>query len=118
VFIWPKDRSKKFVKRVAAVGGQTIEIKGQLVTIDGQRVYDPHIVFASPLKGAYPPPDVGPLTVPPEHVYVLGDNRDRSYDSRFWGPVPLSDVRGKVVEVYFSRGDDGIRWNRAGIPID
>jgi signal peptidase I len=49
---------------------------------------------------------------------VLRDNRDRSYDSRYWGPVPVEDVKGKVVEINFSRGDGGIRWDRVGSKVE
>jgi signal peptidase I len=117
VFAWPKDRSKLFVKRVIAVSGQAVEIKGQRLYVDGRGIDESYAVFGS-LPTDDPRRDFGPYTVPPEHVFVLGDNRDQSYDSRFWGPLPLGDVKGKVVEVYFSRGEGGVRWKRLGAPVE
>ena len=59
--------------------------------------------------------DYGPYQVPAGHVFVLGDNRNQSYDSRFWGPVPLDDVLGRVDWIYWSSdGAWGVRWGRLG----
>jgi len=117
VFIWPKDRSKDFVKRVVAVGGETIEVRDQRVLVDGKPRDDPHATWVNRGQGLGDP--YGPYTVPPEHVFVLGDNRMQSYDSRFWGPVPLADVKGRVVEVYWSWGERGtVRWERVGRVVE
>src|SRR5215831_9032254 len=88
VFIWPKDRSKDFIKRVIAVEGQTVEVKNRQVLIDGKPMDDPHASYSAEHAGS-PGSTFGPFTVPPGTVFVMGDNRDQSYDSRFWGPVPL-----------------------------
>lgn len=129
VFIWPKDRSKDFIKRVIAVEGQTIEVRNNHVYIDGTPWDDPHARFhtdpdSQPRPrgraacGSLPPgsggADCGAYTVPPGHVFVLGDNRDRSYDSRFWGPVPIEDIKGLALIIYWSW--DGVfgRWGRIG----
>ncbi|MFN8542908.1 MAG: signal peptidase I [Candidatus Binatia bacterium] len=128
VFIWPKDRSKDFIKRVIAVEGQTIEVRNNQVYIDGQAWDDPHARFQSDPEtrsrlasrapcGSLPPgggADCATYTVPPGHVFVLGDNRDKSYDSRFWGPVPIEDIKGLALVIYWSW--DGVlgRWSRIG----
>ena len=134
VFIPPQDRSLDYIKRVVAVEGQTIEVHGHRVFIDGQPSDPGHIHLHGP-----PPPDdprfrvpcgslaggtsaanCGPFTVPPGHVFVMGDNREQSFDSRFWGPVPISDVKGKAVVIYWSwdGGDRWVRWERLGHLVD
>ena len=110
VFIYPRERDKDFIKRVVAVAGQTIEVHGTTVKIDGQPVEDPHAHYS---KRDHV--DSGPYTVPPGHVFVMGDNRDESYDGRFWGPVPLDDVKGLAMVIYWSwGGDQWVRWDRIG----
>jgi signal peptidase I len=114
VFVWPKDRSKDFIKRVMAVEGQTIEMRAKQVLVDGQPVDDPHATYTAGRGG--PSESYGPLTVPPGHVFVMGDNRDQSYDSRFWGPVAVDDIKGKALIIYWSWDgpDRWVRWERIG----
>jgi signal peptidase I len=131
VFIYPNDRDKDFIKRVAAVEGDTVQIINKKLHINGAPVPDPHAVFkeTGPLTAAIQKGDnFGPIRVPPEKIFVLGDNRDRSLDSRFWGFVPVEDVRGKAFIIYWSwdgqgdvswyRLDQKIRWNRLGHLIE
>jgi signal peptidase I len=122
VFIFPEDRSKDFIKRVVGVAGDTVEIRGKKVSINGKQVDDPHAHF----EGDDPQnvlaasrDDFGPTRVPENQLFVRGDNRDRSYDSRFWGFVNLSDVRGKAFLIYWSwdGGDRWVRWERLGSVI-
>ena len=117
VFIWPKDRSKDFIKRVIAAEGQTIEVKNRQVFIDGKPWDDPHAtwVMQRGLGGAAGD-NYGPYTVPADHVFVMGDNRDQSYDSRFWGPVPIADIKGEALVIYWSWDgpDRWVRWERLG----
>jgi signal peptidase I len=109
VFVWPKDRSKDFVKRVVAVEGETIEVRDRHVLVDGKPRDDPHATWVD--HGRVLGDPYGPSTVPPGHVFVMGDNRNQSYDSRFWGPVPVADVKGRVAEVYWSWDPSGgVRW--------
>jgi signal peptidase I len=119
VFIFPEDRSKDFIKRVIGVAGDTVEVRAKKVFINGKQVDDPHANFAGydPQAGAAGSgDDYGPKVVPENHIFVMGDNRDRSYDSRFWGYVNLNDVRGKAFLIYWSwdGGDRWVRWERLG----
>jgi signal peptidase I len=115
VFIWPKDRAKDFIKRVIATEGQTIEMRNREVLIDGRPLNDPHAVHDEPRAG--PADSYGPYTVPAGHVFVMGDNRDHSFDSRYWGPVPLADIKGQALIIYWSWGGEPgrwVRWDRIG----
>jgi signal peptidase I len=119
VFIYPLDPSKDFIKRVVAVEGDTVKMVNKKLYINGNEVPDSHAVYTeeSALSGEVQKRDnVGPVTVPKGALFVLGDNRDRSLDSRFWGFVPLEDVRGKAFIIYWSWDSQGttVRWNRLG----
>jgi signal peptidase I len=119
VFIWPKDRSKDFIKRVIASEGQTIEVRDRQIFIDGKPWDDPHATWVAQQRtaGAGGAGDnYGPYTVPKDYVFVMGDNRDQSYDSRFWGPVPIADIKGQALVIYWSWDgpDRWVRWERLG----
>jgi signal peptidase I len=119
VFIFPEDRTKDFIKRVIGLGGDTVEIRGKKIYINGKQIEDPHAHFEGddPQTAGLPArDDFGPKTVPENHIFVMGDNRDRSYDSRFWGFVNLDDVRGKAFLIYWSWDgtDRWVRWERLG----
>jgi signal peptidase I len=119
VFIFPEDRSKDFIKRVVGVAGDSVEVRGKKIYINGKQVDDPHAHFEGddPQTAGFPSrDDYGPRTVPENHIFVMGDNRDRSYDSRFWGYVDLNEVRGKAFLIYWSwdGGDRWVRWERLG----
>ncbi len=123
VFIYPIDRSKDFIKRVIAVAGDTIEIKDKKIFINGSPYNDGHGVYTDNLifpRAMQPRDNFGPVTVPEESLFVMGDNRDQSLDSRFWGFVNLRDVLGKAFIIYWSwdRDNHSPRWNRLGHIID
>lgn len=121
VFIFPQDRSKDFIKRVKGVPGDTVELRNKILYINGERVDDPHASYdATPARMARQPRDnFGPEPVPEGHVFVMGDNRDHSHDSRFWGMVPIKDILGKAFLLYWSWDGDAFRprWSRLGMRI-
>jgi len=117
VFIYPEDRSKDFIKRVIGIGGDTIEIRNKKIFLNGLPYHDNHGVYVDDfiLPGAIQPRDnFGPFTVPKGALFMMGDNRDQSYDSRFWGVVDMKDVLGKAVVIYWSwnKEDYHVRWDR------
>ena len=119
VFIYPEDRSKDFIKRLVGVPGDTIEIRDKKILINGLPYKDEHGVYVDHMiiPGSVQPRDnFGPVTVPEKKLFVMGDNRDESYDSRFWGMVDQRDVLGKALIIYWSwNGEDrDVRWNRIG----
>ncbi|MBW1720500.1 MAG: signal peptidase I [Deltaproteobacteria bacterium] len=107
VFIFPKDRSMDFIKRVIGLPGETVKIEGTRILINGKPIKDEHGYYAIK-EGQGERPGYGPVTVPPGHYFVMGDNRDNSNDSRFWGFVPERDIKGKAFIVYWSWP----HWNR------
>ena len=119
VFIYPEDRSKDFIKRVIGVSGDTIEIRNKKIYLNGLPMNDTHGIYSDDfiIPGSIQPRDnFGPVTVRPGSIFVMGDNRDQSYDSRFWGFVNLKDVMGKAFIIYWSWDNENhsVRWNRFG----
>ena len=114
VFINPRKRNQNYVKRVAAVAGETIEVKRDGIYVAGTRLSEGVLgqhTNVEPLR----PPEGGticaeegdPVTVPPRHVFVLGDYINRSFDSRFFGPIPVEDIVGKAYKRYWPLGRAG-----------
>lgn len=149
VFVWPVDPTKNFVKRLVALPGDTVAMQQGVLLLNGleqderyvvhtdpgvdpvaedfrwQRSYLVKTATAAPAPRSYRPSrnNWGPLVVPEDHFFVLGDNRDNSLDSRYWGFVPDSLMRGTPMMVYYSYTPDSsstapwltnIRWRRLG----
>lgn len=120
VFVFPPDRTKDFIKRVIAVPGDMIEVKEGAVYLNGAPAADPHAHFelATSARSGYSPRDrFGPIRVPQGKFFMMGDNRDRSFDSRFWGFVDENDVEGRALIIYWSWDSDDnsllpVRWGR------
>lgn len=131
VFKFPKDRSIDYIKRVVGTPGDTVEIKNKKVFVNGIAADDTHAHLSSPaiLDAQKSPRDnFGPILVPEDRIFVMGDNRDNSYDSRFWGFVDQKDILGKAFILYWSWDIDkplfsadrfkSIRWGRVANLID
>lgn len=127
VFKFPQDRSTDYIKRVVGLPGDTITIKDKVLLVNGKKVEDPHAHFTSQevLDGKVSPRDnFGPVMVPKDSVFVMGDNRDNSFDGRFWGFVERRDILGKAIILYWSWDLEqplfsverftSVRWSRIG----
>ena len=102
VFTYPEDPSKDFVKRVIGLPGETIEIKQKKVLINGHPLTEDWGMFER--SNANEAGDnLNPMVVPAAKYFMMGDNRDRSYDSRFWGAVSAPAIKGKALYIYWAR---------------
>ncbi len=112
VFEYPVDPSKDFIKRVIGTPGDVVEEKDKKVYVNGKLYVNPHEVHKEKdiiPKEMNPRDTFGPVTVPPNSYFVMGDNRDRSYDSRFWGFVPRDKIKGLAFIKYWSWDKDKFR---------
>jgi signal peptidase I len=116
VFKYPEDESKDFIKRVVGVPGDVVEVRHKAVYVNGALADTSHIQHTDPSVHQDRRDNFGPVTVPPGSYFVMGDNRDQSLDSRFWGFVKENKIRGKAFLIYWSwNGDDTwVRWSRIG----
>jgi signal peptidase I len=96
------------IKRCVGVAGDTVEMLNGVVKVNSQEFQKNYMMFAESFS---------PVIVPPNHIFVLGDNLLESYDSREWGTLPIENVIGQAMIIYFSKGEKGIRWNRIGKKI-
>ncbi len=127
VFRYPPDPHLNYIKRCVATEGQTIEIRHKNVYVDGRLLMEPYVQHVDPNEmpaAAGPRDNMPPFSVPPGHLFMMGDNRDNSLDSRFWGPVPMDLVQGRAMFTYYSTGGDswwrflpGTRFERMLRPI-
>lgn len=124
VFKFPEEPARDFIKRVVGLPGETIEIRDKTVLIDGQPLDEPYAHFLDLPRGAeasgldtgsWIREGFGPVEVPPGHLFVLGDNRDNSRDSRFWGFLPIDQVKGRALLVYWSYEASREEYHRTGL---
>ncbi|MCK5696186.1 MAG: signal peptidase I [Desulfobacula sp.] len=120
VFEYPEDPSKDFIKRVMATGGDTLEIINKKLYVNDKLVEgDTYAVYKTSeiISGNYSTRDnLRKIIIPENKLFVMGDNRDNSHDSRFWGFVDLTAVKGEAFIIYWSwnKNKFGVRWNRIG----
>lgn len=123
VFRYPEDEEKDFIKRIIGLPGEEIRIHNKIVYINSQPLRDQDYtqrVDPGVIDGKINPRDnFGPITVPQDSYFVMGDNRDQSLDSRFWGFVKMDKIKGKAFLSYWSWNGQGqwtdwVRWERIG----
>ncbi len=119
VFKYPEDPKRDFIKRVIGVGGDVVMEKDKVVYVNGRKLIEPYTQHVDDeiKPGEFDKRDnFGPIVVPPRSIFVMGDNRDQSYDSRFWGFVPDSEIKGKAIIIYWSWDGDKtwVRFSRIG----
>jgi len=103
IFQLPKDPSKDSVKRIIALAGEKIEIKNKQVYINDEVLQESYVARGEANFAVDTKDDFGPELVPPKHFFVLGDNRDNSTDSRSWGSIPLGNIKGKPLYIYWAK---------------
>jgi signal peptidase I len=132
VFVYPDDRTFYYVKRVIGLPGDRIALRGRELLVNGERLSgaeasDGDRIVVAEQSGERrwrvewkkdKNPSDAEWVVPPAAVFVLGDNRDETKDSRSFGFVPLADLVGKARQIWFSKGPAGVRWERIGKTID
>jgi len=101
VFKFPLDPKKDFIKRVIGLPGDSVEIRDKKVYINGKRLIEPYAVHRDNWDIGFPRDDYGPVKVPVNSLFVLGDNRDSSEDSRYWGYVPEKNIVGRAFLIYW-----------------
>ncbi len=148
IFRFPLER-KDFVKRCVAVAGDTVEIRDKVLYVNGEKLEEPYVVHKDKRvypslnlndrkhyqnlwetgefhsAGMYVRDNFGPVVVPKDNVFLMGDNRDNSYDSRFWGPLPSDNLRGRPFIIHWSWEKEipmykllkKIRWDRIGLIV-
>jgi len=140
VFRYPEQPHQDFVKRVIGLPGETVLIRDKQVFIDGRELSEPYALFTDTTQSPHDPrhrDHFGPFSVPAGEYFTMGDNRDNSHDSRFWGTVPRAMIKGRAFMVYWSfeleeRPESRIeelgmvlrgffpntRWNRTAFIVD
>ena len=124
IFEYPNDPSVDYIKRVIGVPGDTVKVVNKQLYVNGEAVQEPYTQFIDgdtirPIRDNF-----GEMTLPPGKYFMMGDNRDNSEDSRFWGVVDRSAMRAKAWRIYWSwegftgKGiSESVRWERLGMEV-
>jgi signal peptidase I len=125
VFKYPEEPERDFIKRVIGLPGETIELRNKRVFVNGQPLDEPYVHFLEPPDDSQPGDEdhtdfdvrrrYGPVRVPANHYFVMGDNRDNSQDSRYWGFLPRDYIKGRALMVYWSYEADREDYQRTGL---
>ncbi len=102
IFKWPGDKKTNYIKRCVAVEGQTVEVKNKVLYIDGKEFPNPPHSKFTKKPGHSQMDNFGPIVVPRDCFFMMGDNRDNSYDSRYWGPVHRDLILGEALFIHWS----------------
>jgi signal peptidase I len=111
VFKYPEDPDRDYIKRVIGLPGETVEVRAKTVYINGKGIEEPYVQFLEPPSSGGEFYEVtsfdvreryGPVTVPADQFFMMGDNRDNSADSRYWGFLPRDYIKGKALVIYWS----------------
>jgi signal peptidase I len=128
VFKYPEEPERDFIKRVIGLPGETLEVREKKVYINGRPLDEPYVHFLQPPTASSELSEVtsfdvreryGPVTVPADQYFMMGDNRDNSQDSRYWGFLPRELIKGKALVIYWSyeAGREDYQDNSAGATL-
>jgi signal peptidase I len=117
VFEFPMDQKRDFIKRVIGLPGDVFEVKAQNVYINGQLINEDYVIHQEPYRkdrALYPRDNYGPVVIPERALFMMGDNRENSQDSRYWSFLNMDLVKGRAFVIYWSWNseDFNVRWNR------
>jgi signal peptidase I len=124
VFKYPEQPERDFIKRVIGLPGETLELKGRTMFVDGTALDEPYVKFMESGELGAPKDDLGdgdirrkygPVTVPVSHYFMMGDNRDNSQDSRYWGFLPREYMKGRAAFVYWSYEAESADYQTSGL---
>ncbi|MGE0394425.1 MAG: signal peptidase I [Vicinamibacterales bacterium] len=124
VFKYPEEPERDFIKRVIGLPGETLELKGRTIYINGAPLSEPYAQFIEPGQPGAPSEDgadgdvrrkYGPVTVPSGHYFMMGDNRDNSQDSRYWGFLPRDYMKGRAAFIYWSYEAETADYQASGL---
>lgn len=124
VFKFPEEPERDFIKRIIGLPGETLELKGRTMYVNGKPLSEPYVQFIEEGNPGAPAEDgsdgdvrrrYGPVTVPPNHYFAMGDNRDNSQDSRYWGFLPRDYIKGQAMFIYWSYEAETADFQRTGV---